>query len=72
MKKYFLLIATIFIANINAMAQCAMCTKTAAGLNDTHAQNLNNGIIYLAFIPLILMGTIGFIWWRHTKGRPII
>jgi hypothetical protein len=28
--------------------------------------------VYLAFIPLILMGTIGFIWWRHSKGRSII
>jgi amino acid transporter len=72
MKKYCSILFIIFITNINAIAQCAMCTKTAAGLNDTHAQNLNNGIVYLAFIPLILMGVIGFVWWRHSKGRSII
>jgi hypothetical protein len=30
---------------------------------------LNGGILYLATLPLALIGTIGFIWWRHNKSH---
>jgi hypothetical protein len=46
---------------------CAMCTKTAAGLDDKSAKGLNGGILYLAMLPLGIMGTVGFIWWKHYK-----
>ena len=48
---------------------CSMCTKTAAGLDDKSARGLNGGILYLAALPLALMGTIGFIWWRSNKSQ---
>jgi len=47
---------------------CSVCTKTAQGLEDKSAKGLNGGIIYLAFLPLALMGTVGFIWWRHNRS----
>jgi len=47
---------------------CAVCTKTAAGLDDKSAKGLNAGIIYLAFLPLTIMGTVGILWW--VKNRP--
>jgi hypothetical protein len=46
---------------------CSVCTKVAQGLDDKSAKGLNGGIIYLAFLPLVLMGTVGLIWWRHNK-----
>lgn len=65
-KKYLFSLLTIFI-NLSAFAQCAMCTKTAAGLDDGAAEGLNNGIIFLAFTPLVIIGTLGFIWFRKNK-----
>ena len=47
---------------------CSVCTKAAAGLDDKSAKGLNGGIIYLAFLPLALMGTVGFIWWKHNRS----
>ncbi len=51
-----------------AVAQgCSLCTKTAANLDDKSAKGLNGGILYLAAMPLGILGTIGFIWWRRNK-----
>lgn len=51
-----------------AMAQgCAMCTKTASELDDNSARGLNGGILYLAALPLTILGTIGFVWYRSNK-----
>jgi hypothetical protein len=71
MKNIFFLILTILFAQINAFAQCAMCTKTAAGLDDTKAGGLNTAIIYLAFIPLIFMGVGGYLYWRSNGKKKI-
>jgi hypothetical protein len=58
---FFLLIAGI------AEAQCSICTKTAAQLGEKPARGLNAGILYLAFMPLAIMGFIGYKWWRKEK-----
>jgi len=44
-----------------------MCTKTAAGLGDDAAEGLNNGIIFLAFTPLAILLTLGYLWYRKNK-----
>jgi hypothetical protein len=69
MKKR-LLIGLLVIALAPAVygQGCAVCTKTAAGLDDKSAKGLNGGIIYLAFLPLAIMGTVGFVWWKHNKN----
>jgi hypothetical protein len=70
MKKY--LFAILFVLSLSpalVKAQgCSVCTKAAAGLDDKSAKGLNGGIIYLAFLPLALIGTVGFIWWRHNRS----
>jgi hypothetical protein len=50
-----------------AEAQCSICTKTAAQLGEKPARGLNAGILYLAFMPLAIMGFIGYKWWRKEK-----
>ena len=69
MKKRLLTgILLVFMA-FGAQGQgCSVCTKAAAGLDDKSAKGLNGGIIYLAFLPLILMGTVGFLWWKHNPS----
>ncbi len=51
-----------------AMGQgCSVCTKTAQGLDDKSAKGLNGGILYLALLPLGIMGTLTYFWWK-SKG----
>lgn len=65
MKK-LLLICCLFFGTVRvANAQgCSVCTKTAAGLDDKSARGLNGGILYLAFLPLGIMCTLGYLWYR--------
>jgi hypothetical protein len=68
MKKRLLLLMITLLPVVAATAQCVICTKTAAELDEGSARGLNGGIIYLAFFPLVLLGTIGYIWWRRMRG----
>ena len=67
MKK----LATIFLLMIalaaTVNAQCSICTKTAQQLGEGPAQGLNSGILYLMFTPFILVGFIGYRWWKNNK-----
>lgn len=73
MKRYLpalICIMALLATAPRATAQgCAVCTKTASTLGDKGARGLNGGILYLAAIPLTLLGTIGLIWWRHNKNN---
>ncbi len=57
----------LLVVHSISMAQCAMCTKTAAGLNDDSARGLNGGIIYLALMPLTLISILAYKWWQSNK-----
>lgn len=70
MKKILFRVWVMVMLMAPAMVQaqgCAVCTKTAAGLDDKSARGLNGGILYLAMLPLGILGTVGFIWWRQNK-----
>ncbi len=70
MKKLLLCVLILLITVAVSYAQgCSVCTKTAAELGDKSAKGLNNGILYLAFFPLVLMGTIGFMWWKRNGAK---
>jgi di/tricarboxylate transporter len=64
----FVLILSFFISE-NSWAQCSICTKTAQQLGEKPAKGLNSGILYLAFMPLAIVGVIGYRWWRSNKDR---
>lgn len=67
--KSLILITVILLAGLQqALAQgCSVCTQTTAGMGAESAQGLNNGILYLAAIPLIFLVTVGYLWYRHNK-----
>ncbi|WP_276134021.1 hypothetical protein [Polluticoccus soli] len=70
MRKRLLIVLMLIVAAPAVYAQgCAMCTKTASELDNKSAKGLNGGILYLAALPLAIMGTVGFIWWKHNKGH---
>ncbi|MGZ8556824.1 MAG: hypothetical protein ACXWWC_00745 [Chitinophagaceae bacterium] len=64
---YFLIFCLSFLINYSASAQCSICTKTAQQLGEGPAKALNGAIIYLAFMPLMLIGFIGYRWWKNNK-----
>lgn len=70
MKK-FVLIACLSIAlvPVSRGQGCSVCTQTAQGLGDKSAKGLNGGIVYLAFLPLVIMGSVGFVWWKYNKNN---
>ncbi len=70
MKKMHALIFSVlltiaFTQPVNA--QCSICTKTAQQLGEGPAQGLNTGIMYLMFTPFILVGFIGYRWYKTNK-----
>lgn len=49
-------------------AQCPMCKMSAeADLKNggSEGKGLNAGIMYMLSLPYILLGTIGFLWYRN-------
>jgi len=69
MKKWLLIFLLSFAClSDKAQAQgCSVCTKTASQLGEKGARGLNGGILYLAFLPLTIIGSIGFYWYRSQK-----
>ncbi|MFV0606594.1 MAG: hypothetical protein ACK5NK_12205 [Niabella sp.] len=68
--KFFHRIIFIFsflFPSLIVSAQCSICTKTAQQLGDGPASGLNTGIIYLGLVPLLIVGFLGFRWWKNEK-----
>jgi hypothetical protein len=62
-----LVICCAFITTA-VQAQCSICTKTAQQLGEGPAKGLNTGILYLAFAPFLIVGYIGYRWWKSNKA----
>ena len=67
MKRYsFLLLA--FIIPLWSSAQCSMCRAVIeSGQDDSLAEGINNGIVYLMAVPYILVGVLFFFVYRKMK-----
>lgn len=56
-------------------AQCPMC-KLSAEQNlksgGTAGQGLNTGILYMLFVPYLLVGSIAYWWWRNKRKEPVM
>lgn len=70
MKKsvaFFIFFLALLLAGADVAAQCAMCTKTASQLGEKPALGMNQGILYLMAAPFLIMGYIGYRWWKSQK-----
>lgn len=63
----FMALALFFSAG-KAAAQCSICTKSAQQLGDKPAKGLNGAIFYLAFAPFLIIGVIGYRWYKSDKN----
>lgn len=62
---------TLFIAT-SLNAQCPMCRMSAESNlanGGTDGLGLNAGILYMLAMPYLLVGAIGFWWWRNRKHQ---
>lgn len=69
MKRLKILIIGCIVLGLPALlqAQCSICTKTTSQLGRNAAEGFNSGIVYLMFIPFVIMGFVGFRWWRQER-----
>jgi hypothetical protein len=66
----FILLAAVLWVATPADAQCPMCRMSAeSNLENggSEGKGLNTGILYMLATPYLLIGTLGFIWWRNRK-----
>ena len=80
MKKTFftavsalLLGLMLTLAPFAVRAQCVMCkagVEAAKQENDDYdVAGLNKGIVYMMTVPYILMGAVGYFWYRRTHPK---
>lgn len=66
--KRFLFLLVFLLIYFSASAQCAMCRAVLESETDNSmAEGVNNGIVYLAAIPYLLMG--GLIWFIYKSRK---
>ena len=72
LRGAILIIALIFIQNIELKAQCPMCrTSLESNLNNggTMGKGINTGIMMLFAMPYLLVGGIAYVWLRNKKNK---
>lgn len=73
LQKRLFALAFFFVLTIVATplaAQCPMCKATAQSNmqnGGTAGRGLNTGIIYMLLAPYLLVGGVGYWWWRNRK-----
>ncbi len=58
------------LSKVVAFSQCAMCKAVVESdleNGGTTGSGINNGIIYLILIPYALIGTVGYLIYKHYK-----
>lgn len=67
-----LVLIMIFIISPEIWAQCPMCKMTAESNlanGGTAGKGLNIGILFMLSLPYLIVGSIGYAWWRNNRRR---
>lgn len=68
--KSFILTAIVLSYQVASQAQCVICrtqAETSLQEGSTEASGLNFGIMYMFLMPYLLVGVIGYVWYRNYK-----
>lgn len=68
-----IVISVLFISNVQA--QCAMCSLTAQAATEngnTQGFGLNDGILFLLFMPYLAVIIIGILWYKKYRKKPAV
>ncbi|MBK6565540.1 MAG: hypothetical protein IPL63_03720 [Saprospiraceae bacterium] len=66
-----LLVCFYFCFPADMFGQCPMCKMSAeSNLKDggTMGKGLNMGILFLLSLPYLIVGTLGYLWYRNKKN----
>ncbi len=67
-KYWFAVVALLLVSKIDIFAQCAMCKSSVesdmANGNNSMAQGLNTGILYLMAIPYLILMIGGYFFFK--------
>ncbi len=72
MKKMLYIALVLLLLPLSGEAQCAMCkaiAETSQQGGSSVADGLNLGIVYLMAFPYLLMGAVGFAFYKYKKSR---
>ena len=65
------ILVLIFVGiGLDLYAQCPMCRMTAESNlanGGTAGKGLNVGILFMLSLPYLIVGSIGFVWWKHNR-----
>lgn len=63
-----LTLGSLSVMHSDLSAQCPMCRMSVESNyknGGTAGKGLNMGILYMLAMPYLLVGTIGYVWWRN-------
>ena len=72
--KQLLVLVTFLLVKVVAFSQCAMCkavVETDLANGGTTAKGINNGILYLMAFPYILLGVVGYFFYKQYQKRKL-
>jgi len=74
MKKLTIIFGFLLLfalSSTDTLAQCAMCRGSVESSMGNGRNNvgvgLNTGIMYLFVMPYLIVGVIGYLWYRNSK-----
>ena len=63
------------LSPLAARAQCVMCKSQVEAArqerDDYDVAGLNKGIVYMMTVPYLLMGAVGYFWYRRTHPKAV-
>jgi hypothetical protein len=63
-----ILVVSFFALTQTAMAQgCSICSKTVMQQGEKPARGMNSGIVYLMLTPFVVMGYVGYRWYKSER-----
>lgn len=66
MKRLLIFVTASLFSPALVQAQCAMCKATVES-NGSLTSGINAGILYMMVIPYLMLGVLGFIWYKNYK-----
>lgn len=72
-KSIFGVIVISFLFISSVQAQCAMCSMTAQAATEngnTQGFGLNDGILFLLFMPYLAVIIVGILWYKKYRKKP--
>ena len=67
---FVLVVIVVCALPADVLAQCPMCRMSAQSNMEnggSAGRGLNNGILYMLAMPYLIIGTVGYFWWKNRK-----